>query len=156
MGQPHKHRDLIRAWADGAEIQWRSHYDDAWHQVEDIMNIVKYDSVEYRIKPEVAQWRKDMAQALKDGKQVMCRVWWANGVPEPTKYKASAFLDPAVKIMKSDYFIKPQPNPDVVTYYLIDKDGVWWRTYQTDNMEPNIAITFDGETGKLKSAEVLK
>lgn len=29
MGVPHKHAELIKAWADGAEIQWLNH-DGRW------------------------------------------------------------------------------------------------------------------------------
>lgn len=96
--KPHKHAEVIKAWADGAEIQIK--YNDGWCD------------------------------------------WCIGSSPN--------WLD------DEEYRIKPEPKPDVVTYYSIDTDGVWWRTYQTDNMKPNIAIAFDGETGELKSAEVLK
>lgn len=98
MNKPRKHAELIKAWADGAEIQIK--YNDGWCD------------------------------------------WCIGSSPN--------WLD------DEEYRIKPEPKPDVVTYYSIDTDGVWWRTYQTDNMKPNIAIAFDGETGELKSAEVLK
>lgn len=92
--KPHKHAELIKAWADGAEIE-----------------VKKPDGWEIRFSPK---WHPD-----------------------------------------NEYRIKPEPNPDLVTYYSIDKEGVWWRTYQTD-LKPNIAVTFDGETREPKSAEVLK
>jgi len=104
MGQKHKHAELIKAWADGAEIEWRSHHDDAWHQVEDIMNIVRFDSIEYRIKPE--------------------------------------------------------QKPDVETM-LCKKGHSWYELYPTGGFELmkgcelRIKLTFDGETGELKSAEVI-
>ena len=52
-----------------------------------------------------------------------------------------------------EYRIKPEPKPDVVRYaytsgehhYRIEQRGM-----------DNIRLTFDGETGELKSAEVLK
>lgn len=61
MGTPHKHRDLIKAWAEGAEIQsryyppnkeqqidWRAAYNPTWTT----------DSyVEYRIKPKTIKYR---------------------------------------------------------------------------------------------------
>lgn len=46
MNKPHVHAELIKAWADGAEIQalrsgkWVDLKDPCW-----------YDSIEYRIKP---------------------------------------------------------------------------------------------------------
>ena len=103
MNKKHKHAELIKAWADGAEIEERY----AKGRTPDDFDWVKFDG----------NW------ALMDD---------------------------------YDYRIKPELKPDFVTYYSIDADGVWWRTYQTDNMKPNIAVTFNGETGEPKSAEVLK
>jgi hypothetical protein len=80
MNQPHKHAELIKAWADGAEIevcsngQWTYFSNPRW-----------YDDVEYRIKPE--------------------------------------------------------PKPDVVNVY---------------DLRLSVRLTFDGETCKLKNAEVLE
>jgi len=50
--KPHKHAELIKAWADGAVVEWKCSQGGTWHQLKDIMSLVKYDSVEYRIKPE--------------------------------------------------------------------------------------------------------
>lgn len=62
-----------------------------------------------------------------------------------------------------EYRIKPEPKPDVVVYsrvvgkFLIGCGGIEIQQLilrpQVDN--PNIKYTFDGEWGKLKSAEVL-
>jgi len=51
-----------------------------------------------------------------------------------------------------DYRIKPETKPDVVRYYEINKEfgGLSQMPYY------NLKATYDGETGKLKSAEVLK
>ena len=48
MKQPHKHADLIKAWADGAEIEWM-HSESTWTPV--ATPTWSYD-YEYRIKPE--------------------------------------------------------------------------------------------------------
>jgi hypothetical protein len=46
----HKHADLIHAWADGAQIQWRDPKDDErWSDIK-IPNWL--EDCEYRIKPE--------------------------------------------------------------------------------------------------------
>ena len=51
--------------------------------------------------------------------------------------------------------IKPEPKPDVVEYYSIGKHHVFCAI--GDSWEkPNLKLTFDGETGELKAAEVLK
>jgi hypothetical protein len=45
--KPHKHAELIKAWADGAEIQFKDKI-GYWHDV----ICPKWDEEEYRIKPE--------------------------------------------------------------------------------------------------------
>ena len=99
--KPHKHAELIKAWADGATIErlWiDSHHPD--------------------------------------------RAWWLVDY-EPTW---DDYLE---------YRIKPEPKPDVVGMYSIDDAKNVWRTHQT-KLNTHLKLTFDGETGELKSAEVLK
>ena len=50
------------------------------------------------------------------------------------------------------YRIKPEPKPDQVRFYYLWHEGAYW----SDEISGNIKATFDGETGKLKSAEVIK
>ena len=99
--KPHKHAELIKAWADGAEIEVLDVLDQ-WINVNDkwahYQNAFWYENMEYRIKPE--------------------------------------------------------PKPDIVRYAFISTrscDAVTEKQYNLDN----IKLTFDGETGELKSAEVL-
>ena len=75
--KPHKHAELIKAWADGADIEIYDEYCKEWQY---ITSPVWCEEFEYRIKPE--------------------------------------------------------PKPDVVQFC-------------------NLKLTFDGETGEIKSAEVL-
>ena len=49
--KPHKHAELIKAWADGAEIQWKD-ADGRWHSVDNNYAIPWNNYIEYRIKPE--------------------------------------------------------------------------------------------------------
>jgi hypothetical protein len=49
MKTPHKHAELIKAWADGATIEVRMGSDDDWMK---LAPHPAWDSVEYRIKPE--------------------------------------------------------------------------------------------------------
>ena len=51
-----------------------------------------------------------------------------------------------------EYRIKQEPVPDVVSNFEVTKDGSVWLT---PLLHSNIRLTFDGETGKLKAAEVL-
>ena len=49
MGKPHKHAELIKAWADGAQIQVQSLLTFDWH---DVLNPDWNPTYNYRIKPE--------------------------------------------------------------------------------------------------------
>jgi hypothetical protein len=96
MNKPHKHAALIKAWADGAEIEFR--------------------------------W-----DCLNDWRRLTTPRWDQDG----------------------DYRIKPEPKPDVVMYGYVCTKGVWRVSiYRGDG--DNIKVTFDGDTGKLKAAEVLQ
>jgi hypothetical protein len=53
MKQPHKHRDLIIAWANGEEIQVNNG-NNTW---DNLQNPSWYEDTEYRIKPEVIKYR---------------------------------------------------------------------------------------------------
>ena len=81
MNKPHKHAELIKAWADGAKIEV-FYSEDEW---EEIAN---------------PTWNPD-----------------------------------------AKYRIKPEPKPDVVNMY---------------DLRLRIRLTFDGDTCKLKNAEVLE
>ena len=93
MKTPHKHADLIKLWADGAEIQMKA-YDGAWFDDE----------------------------------------------------------DPCWSCLEFEFRIKPASDrvviPDVVTVWVHDE-------HQDYYLKGELKLTFDGETGKLKSAEVL-
>jgi hypothetical protein len=54
MKTPHKHAELIKAWADGAEIQY--HKGHEWCDVVD-NTPYWYECNEYRIKPEPKKYR---------------------------------------------------------------------------------------------------
>ena len=55
----HKYAEIIKAWADGAEIQWRDpkYADSGWDDIKEPSWVTCY---EYRIKPEekkpVVRW----------------------------------------------------------------------------------------------------
>jgi hypothetical protein len=98
MKTPRKHAELIKAWADGAEIQVK----------------------------------------LPTGAWCYCHdpYWGDNSV----------------------YRIKPEPKPDHVYYGVFEMDGsVILESCFTKQHDvgDELKLTFDGETGKLKSAEVL-
>jgi len=91
--KPHKHAEVIKAWADGAKIQGKED-DGVWVDIK-------------------------------------CPNWdW------------------------DEYRIKPEPKPDTVQYIGIDKYSMRWDSTNVAG-RTNLKLTFDGETGKLKSAEVI-
>jgi len=99
MKTPHVHAELIKAWADGAEIQLK-------------MNAVQWGDC---VDP---YWNPDL-----------------------------------------EYRIKPEPKPDHVYYGVFEMDGS--RVLEScftkvNDQGDELKLTFDGETGKLKSAEVLQ
>lgn len=88
--KPHPHKDLIIAWASGANIQFSN--GGTWEDIE----------------------------------------------------------PPSWNVNKK-YRIKPEPKPDVVKELFAEVDPLLDLSYKA----PNLRLTFCGETGKLKSAEVL-
>lgn len=103
MGTKHKHAEVIKAWADGAEVEYFPSNGKQWL---DVSTPGWYEDYQYRIKPE--------------------------------------------------------PKPDVVKYcFTTESFGHSRQELQSglvdsDGRKPNLKIVFDGETGALKSAEVLK
>jgi hypothetical protein len=67
MGAPHKHRDVIIAWAEGERIQYRSENGN-WVDESD-GSPEWYDDFEYRIKPK---------RVMKEG--------WVNIAPSRTDF----------------------------------------------------------------------
>ena len=58
--------------------------------------------------------------------------------------------------LENNYRVMPEPKADQTMYFSIGRFGAvkmesWVRELHT----PNIVATFDGQTGKLKSAEVI-
>lgn len=100
--KPLKHAEVIKAWADGAKIQW-------------------YDS-----SPREHRW--------KDCPDVFL---WQD---------------------RFEFRVKPEPKPDLVYYGVFDMDGsiaIESCFTKVNDEGDQIKLTFDGETGKLKAAEVL-
>jgi len=89
---------------------------------------------------------------------------WANGAKIQTRYKFSSkwydVVDTPIWTDYQEYRIKPEPKPDRIAYIKLSMlpvcDTPTWHV--TCNQRPegnNIKATFDGETGKLKSVEII-
>lgn len=101
--KPHKHAELIKAWADGAEIE------------------------------------------------VSYLVVGADGWSEWKVEEYPRWYDPMAR-----FRIKPEPKPDIVAFRNLSIDGSLNVSIANDSHLNEWRLTFDGETRKLKSAEVLK
>ena len=66
---------------------------------------------------------------------------WNFGSVTPFSNSAIAF----------EWRIKPEPKPDVVRYRSVGEGS----GYIVPQLDSNLKLTFDGETGKLKAAEVI-
>ena len=52
MNQPHKHKDLIIAWANGAEIQFQTSFMKEYNEWETTRKPTWVELIQYRVKPE--------------------------------------------------------------------------------------------------------
>ena len=95
----------------------------------------------------IAEWIKDTLRVVQCRREEGCN--WEDCDDEPRW------------VPRYEYRFKPVPKPDVVGYVFakhIDGYGVDTtneRKPPRNDWLPNLRLTFDGETGALKSAEVL-
>ena len=82
---------------------------------------------------------------------------WADGAQIQVKYDED-WVDTCSPGWNEDfqYRIKPEPKPDFVHRTTIIPCGIFPGKVTFSGGPDNIELTYDGETGKLKSAEVLK
>jgi hypothetical protein len=67
--KPHKHAEIIKAWADGAIIQFYNKEKTSWEDVQ--WNKPEWDiDTEYRVKPELLLWYKQIPP-----QGIICYVW---------------------------------------------------------------------------------
>jgi hypothetical protein len=81
---------------------------------------------------------------------------WANGAQiELYHTDTEKWVDaPTPLWFDCEYRVKPEPKPDLIKKCDIDSRLAVWDC--DPRGDPNLKLTFDGETGKLKKAEVLK
>jgi hypothetical protein len=99
MRAPYKHAEVIKAWAEGKEIEVRPN--DTW------------------------EWK-------------------------PVEVFFPHLQSPAW-FEYYDYRVKPELKPDFFETYWVEAASATWDTERKHNLK----LTFDGETGKLKAAEVI-
>ena len=142
--KPHKHAELIKAWADGAEIECLDKYVNRWYNA-------RYprwkENMEYRIKPEEDPYR-EFKQAHENGKTIqysnISRIW------------IDCANLPAFNLDPHHYRVKPYPayvpfewedRKELRAKWIKDKDGTN-EMFITDLAEDGIEKTFyiNGQT----------
>ena len=81
---------------------------------------------------------------------------WADGAKIETRPYSDAGWFPVEEPhwhLTREYRIKPEPKPDVVSYIYARGGHFCEERYGEHH---NLKLTFDGETGKLKAAEVIE
>ncbi|TXH54256.1 MAG: hypothetical protein E6Q97_11380 [Desulfurellales bacterium] len=89
-----------------------------------------------------------VVQAFKAGKEIELQP----KAKEPTQWMLTT--SPGWDFYHFNYRVRPEPKPDLIRYahaWIHPGSGV-----SAPSSNDNLRLTFDGETGKLKSAEVLK
>ena len=141
---PHKHAAVIKAWADGAEVQILSLNGREWGC---IARPSFRTERQYRIKPEPKPDNAALIKAWADGAEIEVSPKGLN--------RWRACTTPTWDCDYTDFRIKPEPKPDwSVPLAIIRLEGGGW--VLDGRAKDNIKLTYDGETGALKSAEVLK
>lgn len=98
MGTPHVHVELIKAWADGAKVQWFKPSLNDWV---DIRSPIWNSEIKYRIKPEpkkvqlrffedtsgrVRCWTDSWASDLKRAEEMSLFKRWVSPLEEREFY----------------------------------------------------------------------
>lgn len=94
----------------------------------------------------------EIIKAWADGAQIQ---WYDNSIREHRWKDCPEYFDWGAPV---SFRIKPEPKPDYVYYGVFEMDGAMILKScftKINNSGDELKLTFDGETGKLKSAEVL-
>lgn len=113
------------------------------HQIEWNPNLF---TLEETPKP-VAHVHAALIKAWADGAKIEFESWLQPGLWLPTG-------DAPEWSINRNYRIKPEPKPDVVRWFNIGRQLECFPTFQ-QHPGDNMKAVFDGETGKLKSVEMV-
>ena len=103
MPTPHKHAEIIKAWADGAEIEWYDPISKAWYAMKAPSWSIH---TEYRVRPH--KWQKEI-DAFKAGKTIQVRA---------TQTGRVEWMDVDVLPPWDLHFAEFRIKPEVVRYRL--------------------------------------
>ena len=94
MSKPHKHAELIKAWADGAEIQMYLHTLDKWIDTRPEWLV----DIDYRIKPKEKQKVKMWQWVMKHSESnwiFLTDEFFRTGLDAKYEYPAGAIVQRA-------------------------------------------------------------
>lgn len=97
MGKPHKHRELIKLWADGAEIERYCHDEKDWVDDE---QPAWYFADQYRIKPEPKPEPKLKRMYLYFVGTHEKVLWMSEEPPETYIYKTISDYIGSIEVLK--------------------------------------------------------
>lgn len=105
MSRPHKHAAVIKAWADGKEIEFRPFGRDYWQTMRDNHPLWN-ENTEYRVKPELIEWQAER-EAHARGEAIEVRL--------AVQGEKIGWLDSSRPLWLSrgggyEYRIKPKPH----------------------------------------------
>jgi hypothetical protein len=150
--KPHKHAAIIKAWADGATIEWRDTsrtYSKDWRETCAPAWSLDY---EYRVKPTPHKWQKEF-DAWQAGKTLQFRRiggrldWIDWGCKPPNKWVPRGRDLDAESL---EWRIKPEEE---VQHWHIGLGFLRRLAVKDAPGDANLKLTF--EDGKLIKAEVL-
>jgi len=134
MNKPHKHAEVIKAWADGAQVETRvtGHH---WY----IQQRLQFDSntMEYRIHDPLREFKE--AYARGENVEVLY----------PAGYKSARWYSFDEYFCGSELRIAPKPDytaPGIV----------YASPAQMLSIGVKVTVLFDGATNKPKSVELVK
>lgn len=88
MKKPHKHAELIKAWADGAEIEWKGIGMNTGWKLSSPLGW--HDSIEYRLKPETSKQYDSIFELIENE---------SKDFSEQLKKKLSTIIGKKVKVV---------------------------------------------------------
>lgn len=144
MKKPHKHAEVIKAWADGAEVEIQHEDDGTWGLV---TNPAFQSRGQYRVYDPLREYKEAFLRG--ETVEVYCRSvdkW------EPLIY--TTIVDVNMKwafIAEQGIPVRITPKPD---YKVTGMAYASPPTYLSIGMP--VTVTFDGETNQPKAVELVK
>ena len=97
--KPHKHAELIKAWANGAEIQYKSG-DGEWYDFTEGLAPSWFEEDLYRIKPEPKPEPKKVTMYLYITGQFEKQLWLDKEPPETFLYRTISDYIGSIEVLK--------------------------------------------------------